>query len=199
MDPASQTRSYARQYYEASKARPNYHIITGSTVTNLVFSGTTVTGVEVSSSPCSKFNFGNAHFIKVCHRPRAPCHQNICQKGGCDGSWNWPYAPDLAIVRNWPQAPSAKTRNQCGRRSSRCRKELPGSCSAICWSNLYETQAFFLSSHVLNLTFSVSNDYAVNPTRLTTDTAFAAEMLNLYETAREGKIARESSICFSRN
>lgn len=63
LDPVTQTRSYARAYHDISKTRPNYHIVTGSIVTKLVLSGTTVTGVEVSNLP-PKFNFRSAHFCQ---------------------------------------------------------------------------------------------------------------------------------------
>lgn len=73
LDPKSQTRSYARLYYEASKERSNYHILTGTTVTKLVLSGTTVTGVEVSNRQFSllRFKFGNAHFFLPHSSPMA--------------------------------------------------------------------------------------------------------------------------------
>ncbi|RPB09544.1 alcohol oxidase [Morchella conica CCBAS932] len=50
LDNDNQTRSYARRYYEEAKKRSNYHLITGKTVTKLVLSGTTVTGVEFAGS-----------------------------------------------------------------------------------------------------------------------------------------------------
>lgn len=48
-------------------------------------------------------------------------------------------------------------------------------------------QVFFSSSLVLSLTFSVTKDHDINPTMLSTNTTFAAEMLQLYETERVGK------------
>lgn len=42
-------------------------------------------------------------------------------------------------------------------------------------------------SLTLSLTLSVSKDYSVNPTRLSTDAVFAAEMMALYEVERQGR------------
>lgn len=117
LDPKNQTRSYARLYYEASKERPNYHILTGTTVTKLVLSGTTVTGVEVSNHPIftPQIQVRECSFFlpspTVRQWQRAPCHQSIRQKGSYFGRWNWPHASALATGWNRSQATFARAWN----------------------------------------------------------------------------------------
>jgi choline dehydrogenase len=47
LDPADETRSYARKaHYDRVSSRKNYHILTGVAVSKILFNGTTATGVQ---------------------------------------------------------------------------------------------------------------------------------------------------------
>jgi choline dehydrogenase-like flavoprotein len=49
LDPSSMTWSYARpSYYDPASERSNLHLLTGMTVTKILFQGKTATGVQVS-------------------------------------------------------------------------------------------------------------------------------------------------------
>jgi choline dehydrogenase-like flavoprotein len=62
LDPATQTRSYARTaHYDPVKNRPNLHLLPGTKVTQITFRGNTATGVKVRLFP-SVFTVTH-HFI----------------------------------------------------------------------------------------------------------------------------------------
>jgi hypothetical protein len=51
LDPSTMTRSFARTgYYNPAAKRRNLHLLTGKTVTKVLFQGKTATGVQVSKS-----------------------------------------------------------------------------------------------------------------------------------------------------
>jgi choline dehydrogenase-like flavoprotein len=51
LDPVERTRSYAKSYNEIAKSRPNYHLLTGRTVTKINIKHGKAMGVEVRRPP----------------------------------------------------------------------------------------------------------------------------------------------------